>query len=130
MIKEFCDYLSLAFPEGVYWGDAPEAMELPYITVEESSREPDDAVSADAARSVLATYVVTIYAKDRNTLAALVRRMRSRVDRVGEVFDLWGVRVGLMKIESEETTVDYELNDGEETAVEKSINVTCHFERM
>ena len=130
MLKEFTDYLSVEFPEGVFWGDAPEAMETPYLTVEETSRTPDEAVSAEAARSVTSTFEVTIYAKDRNTLAARMARLRRRVDRVGEVFDLWGVRVGLMRIESEETTVEYVLGEGEETIVGRTVNVTTHYERI
>ena len=125
MLKEFTDYLSVEFPEGVFWGDAPEAMETPYLTVEETSRTPDEAVSAEAARSVTSTFEVTIYAKDRNTLAALLARLRRRVDRVGEVFDLWG-----MRIESEETTVEYVLGEGEETIVGRTVNVTTHYERI
>ena len=130
MIKELMQYLGIAFSEGVYLGDAPENTPPPYLTVDENSVDYDEAITADAARSRVGSYSIAVYATDYASLTALLTRLRQRVDRVGEVFDLGGVAVGLMKIESEEDTFSYYLEDGETLVFERTINVLTHYERI
>ena len=130
MIKELMQYLGIAFPEGVYLGDAPENTPPPYLTVDENSVDHDDAITADAARSRVGSYSIAVYATDYASLDALLTRLRQRVDRVGDVFDLGGVAVGLMKIESEEDTFSYYLDDGETLVFERTINAITHYERI
>ena len=129
MTREFMDYLAGAFPEGVYLGYAPEGSPFPYLTVERTDCTPDEGLDRGATRSRVSNYDVTIYAIDRNTLAALIERLRLRVDRIGEVFDLWGERIGCMKIDGEEEEEDFLLADGETAVVSYTIRVFIHHER-
>ena len=130
MIKELMNYLGIAFPEGVYLGNAPENMKPPYLTVEEGGTDYDDGLTPDAARSRMGNYTVAVFAEDYASLSALLERLRLRVDRVGEVFELWGLHIGLMKIESEEQTQSYYLEDGETLVFERDINIVIHYERI
>lgn len=129
MTREFLDYLGAAFPEGIYNGYAPEGAPFPHLTVTLTDLTPDEGLDRGATLARNAEYEVTAYAIDRNTLAALVDRLRLSVDRIGEVFDLWGVRVGVMKITGEDAEEDYELNDGETVVVSHTIRVYIHYER-
>jgi hypothetical protein len=129
MQREFMQYLAAAFPEGIYNGFAPEGAAFPYLTVTQTDLTPDDGLDRGATRSRVAEFEVTAWAVDRNTLAALVERLRLRVDRVGDVFDLWGVRVGVMKIAGEDAEEEYELEDGETVIVSRTIRVFIHYER-
>lgn len=129
MLCEFMDYLAGEFPEGVYNGYAPEGAAYPYLTVEETDHTYDEGLDAGAAKSRVAEFEVTVWSIDRNTLAALLERLRFCCDRVGEVFDLWGVNVGCMKITEEDATEEYLLSDGETVVVSRVVRVFTHYER-
>lgn len=130
MVRELVQYLQNEFPEGVYNGVAPEGIPFPYIVVEEGSYNPDEGVSPESCQSVLSTFTVTPYALDRNTLEALLVRLRAKLNRPGDVFTLWGVLVGLMRIESEEITENYILPEGEKTVLARGLNIQIHWERI
>ena len=129
MQREFMDYLAAAFPEGIYNGYAPESAPFPYLTVTLTDLAPDEGLDRGATRSRTAEFEVTAWAVDRNTLAALVTRLRHRVDRVGDVFDLWGVHVGVMKITGEDEDEEYEDDASETVIVSHTIRVFTHYER-
>ena len=129
MLREFIDYLGIAFPEGVFYEYAPESFPPPFLTVVQTEHDYDAAISAAASRTQTATMEVTIWAADRGSVLPLLTRLRQRVNRPGEVFDLWGVSVGLMRITGEEETNDYVMNEGEKTLVEHTITVQLHYER-
>ena len=130
MLREFIDYLALDFPEGVFKEYAPESFPPPFLTVKQTEHEYDDALGADASQSQTATVEVTVWVKDRASLAPLLERLRRRVNRPGEVFDLWGVSVGLMRIASEDETLDYIDDAGERTLAEHTVTVQLHYERI
>ena len=129
MIREFMDYLAAAFPEGIYNGFAPEGAPFPYLTVEQTDNTYDEGLDAVAANSRVAEFDITAWALDRNTLAVLLERLRLRVNRVGEVFDLWGVSVGCMKITGEDADEEYELSEGEKVVYSHVARVYIHYER-
>lgn len=129
MIREFMDYLADVFPEGVYNGYAPEGAPFPYLTVTETDHTCDEGLDAGAAHSRVAEFEVDIRSIDYDTLHVLLERLRHRVDRVGEVFDLWGVGVGCMKITGEDAEEEYWLSDGETAVVSRVVRVFIHYER-